>query len=384
IIVQPLVGLMSDNIWFWGGRRRPFIFIGAALAALMLFALPNIDIINNFLGIGSILIVALIVALLLDISINVSFNPTRSIIADVTPEGEKRTKGYTWMQTISGAFGMGAYAISAIWGNYVLIYLGIFVVLALSIIPSLFIEEPRYLDTKAVSEGDAPKEKKSKADKPARSTQLGEMMKLYVAHGFSWIGIQTMFVFMFAFISQKIFQVADPDQSISADLSMKITQVQSLSFLILNAVGFILPALLLEPIAKRIGRVKTHLLSVAAMALGYLGILFFARDPFTLYIMIGICGIGWAAIVSLPFAILSEKVNKTEMGLFMGIFNLSVVIPQLIVSLFIGYFIKNIADKNIIFIISGICLSISAVLWLTVKETVKGQSQETPLTAKQH
>ncbi|HRF40397.1 MAG TPA: MFS transporter, partial [Saprospiraceae bacterium] len=70
------------------------------------------------------LAVAIAVALTLDLSINVGFNPTRTIIADVTPEGHPRTKGYTWMQTISGTFGMSAYLISAIWDNYTLIYAG--------------------------------------------------------------------------------------------------------------------------------------------------------------------------------------------------------------------------------------------------------------------
>ncbi|MCW8995075.1 MAG: MFS transporter, partial [Psychromonas sp.] len=84
--------------------------------------------------------------------------------------------------------------------------------------------------------------------------------------------------------------------------------------------------------------------------------------------LMAVCGIGWAAIVSLPFAIMSEKVDESRMGFFMGIFNLSVVLPQLIVSLVLGYYIQEAQDKNLIFIISGITLSISAVLWLLVKE----------------
>ena len=82
-----------------------------------------------------------------------------------------------------------------------------------------------------------------------------------------------------------------------------------------------------------------------------------------------VCGIGWAAIVSLPFAIMSEKVNKNRMGLFMGIFNLSVVLPQLLVSLVLGTFIQDASDKNIIFIISGVTLLLSSLLWLFVKDS---------------
>ncbi|MCP4274409.1 MAG: SLC45 family MFS transporter, partial [Gammaproteobacteria bacterium] len=79
-------------------------------------------------------------------------------------------------------------------------------------------------------------------------------------------------------------------------------------------------------------------------------------------------GIGWAGIVSLPFASMSETVDKSRMGYYMGMFNLSIVIPQLLVSAVIGLVIQNAADKNIVFIISGISLAISAMLWLLVKD----------------
>ena len=147
IIGQVLIGVISDKVWFWNGRRRPFILIGGVLAALMLLALPNLDVISASMGIGGILGVAIAVALTLDLAINVSFNPTRSIIADVTEDGDERTKGYTWMQTISGTFGVAAYAVGAIWNNYILIYAGAVIVLLFSILPPLFITEPRELET---------------------------------------------------------------------------------------------------------------------------------------------------------------------------------------------------------------------------------------------
>ncbi|MBE0570156.1 MAG: MFS transporter [Ignavibacteriaceae bacterium] len=350
IFGQVIVGFISDKVWFWGGRRRPFILIGGTLAAIMIIALPNIGAINDFLGIGSILAVAIVVALTLDLAINISFNPTRSVIADVTPDGVPRTKGYTWMQTISGFWGVMAYALGAIFGNYFLIYLGAFIVLGFSFIPPFFIKESKELtEQKKETEVTATKSK---------VTEWGELFKLYFAHGFSWIGVQTMFVYIIAFIQQKL-NPADQTET---------GQIIAISFLVLNAVGFILPAFVLEPITEKIGRVKTHLTCVAIMAVGYFGIVLIGNSPLVLYLLMAVCGIGWAAIVSLPFAIMSEKVDQSRMGFFMGIFNLSVVLPQLIVSLVLGYFIQQAEDKNLIFIISGATLAISAVLWLLVKE----------------
>lgn len=363
IFGQVIIGLISDKAWFWGGRRRPFILIGGTIAALMLLALPNIDGIAGTLGIGSLLVVAVIVALTLDLAINISFNPTRSIIADVTPEGIARTKGYTWMQTISGFFGVLAYVVGAVYGNYVLIYFGVFLVLLFSIVPTLFITESKELEaekTDVVSSGNI----------PAKSN-WAELFKIYFAHGFSWLGIQTMFVYIIAFIQQKLNPANDTETG----------QIISISFAVLNTVGFLLPAFVLEPISEKIGRVKTHLSAVAVMALGYFGVVLFVQSSMMLYVAMAVCGIGWAAVVSLPFAIMSEKVNKAKMGFFMGIFNLSVVLPQLIVSLFLGKVIQNAVDKDIIFIISGVSLAISAVLWLLVKESGLVRKQAAVMSA---
>jgi MFS family permease len=355
IFGQVIIGLISDKVWFWGGRRRPFVLIGGVLAAGMLIALPNIDSITAQLGFKSLLVMAIIVALTLDLAINISFNPTRSIIADVTPEGNPRTKGYTWMQTISGFFGVLAYLIGATLGNYVLIYVGVVLVFLFSFVPMFFITEDRQLHV--------PENAETK-NTTASVTEWGQLFRIYFAHGFSWIGIQTMFVYIIAFIQQKYFH-GIIDQSI---INAQSGQIIAIAFAILNTIGFILPAFVLEPTAEKVGRVKTHLTCVAIMSLGYIGIVFLGTTPFMLYILMAVAGIGWAAVVSLPFAIMTEKIDQSRTGFFMGIFNLSVVLPQLLVSLFVGTIIKNAADKNIIFIISGISLALSAIFWTLVKE----------------
>lgn len=412
IFGQVIIGIVSDKVWFWNGRRRPFILIGCVLASLMLLALPNIDVISSSMGIDGILGVAILVALMLDLAINVSFNPTRSIIADVTPEGEQRTKGYTWMQTVSGSFAVLAYAIGAIWNNYVLIYSGAILVLVLAIVPTFFVEEPRELEA-AAEEKQSSKEKTSfinillaiqplwgfliyavygmvvrlghiekehyfveifcgaitvlfigmalmqkEAGKPKAEAKLIGFKKILAAHSFTWIGVQTMFVYMFAYVQFKM-----PDLS-----DFQMGRVVTISFLILTIVSAIFPALVLEPLCRIIGSVKTHRYSIAVMALGYGGIWLMGQDTYIIYILMGILGIGWAATISLPFAIMSSKVDKARMGLYMGLFNLSVVLPQLVASLGIGEVVSKMPDKTWIFIICTITLGISAFLWNFVTE----------------
>lgn len=365
IIGQVIIGFVSDKVWFWGGRRRPFILIGGVIAALMLLALPNIDIISEALGFEEILGVAIAVALSLDLAINISFNPTRSIIADVTPEGPVRTKGYTWMQTVSGFFGVIAYLIGAFVSNYVLIYLGAGLVFLFSIVPTLFIVEPKSLNTD-----------ESGADKPKGQTNTPEFLKICVAHAFTWLGVQTMFVYSFAYIKEVIMGF-DTAASLSEADNNNIGLITGIAFAILNTVGFLLPALVLEPITEKIGRVKTHMLCIATMALGYVLIIFLGNSPTSFYIIMAVVGVGWAAVVSLPFAIMSETVDQSRMGLFMGLFNLSVVLPQLVASS-LGGFIDGRADKTTIFIISAIALGISAILWLFVKESKKASGKLAP------
>ncbi|MCH8566746.1 MAG: MFS transporter [Balneolales bacterium] len=423
ILGQVIIGIISDNVWVMNGRRRVFILIGGVLASLMLLALPNIGIIQSGLGIEGILGIAIVISMVLDLSINVSFNPTRSIIADVTPEGPLRTKGYTWMQFVSGSFGVLSYFIGATLGNIALIYIGAGVVLIFSIIPPFFIKEPRYLGrygededeiTKAASLSDpTPKHyasltevffnirplwgfllygiyaivkrltglefpgfyfelfalglsilliiealKKSETGKSAEEAGKIGFHKILAAHSFSWIGVQSMFIYFFAFVEFQLPDLTD----------VQIGSVVNWSFFSLNLVAAFIPVLLLEPLANKFGRVKTHAYALFVMAAGYGTLAFAGLTPATIYILMLIIGIGWASIISLPFAIMSQKVAQNQMGLYMGLFNLSVVLPQLVSSFAIAEIVQSVVAKNILLMICAVTVLASAVAWLFVKE----------------
>jgi MFS family permease len=419
IIGQLLIGVISDRVWFWGGRRRPFIIIGGILAALMILALPYIGVISQRLGLDAVIGVAIAVALALDLSINVSFNPTRSIITDVTPEGIARTRGYTWMQTVSGTFGVLAYAIGAAFGNYVLIYFAAGLVLVFSVLPALVIEEPRVL-AGAAGPADARDDRTSFANllhliRPlwafllydviamafklvgvqppglwleaacvafavvlfwqtltARSRgaqfarqDLVDFRKVLAANSLSWIGVQTMFVYMIAFVQQRF-------PELGADASGRML---SSSFLALNAVAALLPALVLLPLARRFDVVTIHSACLASMAAGFAGVYLFAHSPAVLYLLMALMGIGWAAIVSLPFSIMSQRVDQSRIGLYMGVFNLSIVLPQLVVSLGVGAFVNRVADKSVIFLIGAVSLALAALAWRSVSGDEPGSPE---------
>lgn len=417
IIAQPIVGVLSDSMWFMGGRRRPWIVIGGILAAIMMLALPNLEIIQKIFVGGDdpqagLLSIAVIVALTFDLSINVSFNPTRSLVADCTPHKD-RSKGYTWMQTVSGTFGVLAYLIGGTLGNIFLIYFGVGVALLASIVPAFLIQEPRELKNEEESKQEVSKSSAKDVveallplsgfllygfyvifaklfglhidltvpvlgyelpivefvslllivisaivvlpNLTKSSAKSNEFQKILLAHSFTWIGVQTMFIYAFFYLTEVL------------QLGESAGKINSIAFFILSLVSAVLPVLVLNGFAKKIGMVKTHLICIFIMALGYAGVLFFGTTVILYYIMIAVAGIGWASVVSLPFAIMSEKVDQKKMGLYMGIFNLSVVLPQLVASFKMGEIVNAAPDKSVVFVIAAVTLAISGALWMFVK-----------------
>ena len=198
---------------------------------------------------------------------------------------------------------------------------------------------------------------KSAGDGSARDHHLG-FQKVLAAHSFSWIGIHTTFVYLIIFLQQQFPELGDIDSG----------RVNSMNFLILNLVGALLPLFVLQPLALKIGRVRTHAAALAIMAAAYFALYLTGQSIMGVYVLIGLVGVGWASIVSLPFAIMSQQVRSTEMGLYMGLFNLSVVLPQLTVSLGVALLISRAADKDIIFLISAITVALSAIAWTRVAD----------------
>jgi maltose/moltooligosaccharide transporter len=436
IIAQPIVGMMSDKSWFMGGRRKPYIVIGGILGAAMLIALPQIDIISKSTSL-TIFMVAIVVSLFLDMSINVTFNPARAIIADVTPPGVERTKGYSWMQVVSGTFGIGAYFVSVAFGNMALIYVAAVVVLLFSIVPVLFVKEPRILQTETT----VIKEIKSNSSLldgvkilfplygfiafglfvvinkmilnggwdnmqtnfmyvcllatiilgaftiwqgKQQPSDTNDFQKILLAHSFSWLGIQSMFVMSYFYIKERMLPGMDVSRAWANGFSKFFADTQqsientagnilSLGFLLLNFVGALLPVLLLEPLCKRIGKVKIYRIAIACMAAGYFLLYIAGSKEIIFYLGMIICGIGWSAVISIVFAIMTEKVNATKMGMFMGLFNFSIVLPAMMTP-GISKVVNDAGDYAILFLIITISLLLSLGCWLFVSERKNGHS----------
>lgn len=426
IFGQVIVGLISDNVWFMGGRRRPFIMIGGMVSTIAFLSLPYIREISNITGITDITIIASIIALFLDLSVNVTFNPARSIIADLTPEGKKRTAGFVWMQIISGFFGVLAYFLSMVFGNEMLLYIAAFLVFATAVFPILLIEEKRELEVL----NNASEEKYGVAQifeeiyplygfltfgvfsvfnhffevltpyhnwvlilALAYSVLIGiisilkgfkersnrnEFHKIMLAHSFTWVAFQSMFIMSGFFIENRLMPnmalenitanwFAEKLTGITQTADSSIGNMVSLGFLILNFVGALFP-LALQSIAKKIGRVKTYIYALSFSAIGYFYIAFLGTVEMDFYIGMFLAGIGWSAVISIVFAIMSETVNPAKMGLYMGVFNLAVVFPQMM-SNGVANVIKETGNYQLLYIFCGLLITTSVVFWSFVRES---------------
>ncbi len=429
IIVQPVVGVISDNFRLFGSRRKPFIAAGGILGMLMFLCLLNIDQISALTGNTSMFVIAASIALLLDISINVTFNPARAIIADVTDPGVSRTKGYAWMQVLSGGFSIAAYFISIVFGNVVLIYVAAGLILVFSTLPLIFITEPVAVERENVqNSGGAASWKEalrvlrplygflvygifvtlnkgflddtlSEYETPLmavciilslafgiflfakgghHSTSETEFSKMLLAHAFTWLGVQSVFVMCFFYVRENI--LSQSESVFIADIFSRLLagesqpradatagNILSLGFLILNFVGALLPVLVLQPLSRKWGRIHTYVAALTCMMLGYGFIYLFGSKELNFYIGMFACGVGWSAIISLVFAIMTEKVDPAKMGLYMGLFNLSIVLPAMM-TVGVSRIVSEAGDHSMLFMIAFFSLLISVLLWLFVKD----------------
>ena len=432
IFGQVIVGLLSDNVWFMGGRRRPFIMIGGLISTIAFLALPNISGISKVTGITDIILIASVIALFLDLSINVTFNPARSIIADLTPEGKVRTSGFVWMQIMSGFFGVFAYFLSMVFGNETLLYIAAIIVFLTAVFPILFIQEKKEVEKTEVQEKFGVwqivkeiyplygflvfgifslffhffTEQLAAWHNPVLIAALtysvvigiinivqgiknpsnkNEFQKIMLAHSFTWVAFQSMFIMSGFFIENQILPninissvvanwFAEKLTGVSQTPASSIGNIVSLGFFILNLVGAIFP-LILQSIAKNIGRVKTYIGALSFSAIGYFYIAYFSKVEMDFYIGMLLVGIGWSAVISIVFAIMSERVNPAKMGLFMGVFNLAVVLPQMM-SNGVANIIKETGNHQLLYIFCGALVTCSIIFWMFVKEPESSNTKQ--------
>ena len=375
LLVQPIVGALSDRTWGRLGRRRPYFLTGAILASLALFIMPT----------STTLWMAATLLWVLDASINISMEPFRAFVADKL-NASQRTAGFV-MQSFF--IGIGASLANALplafrWlgvegstasgiplsvkysfqvGAAVFLAAVVWTVVTTSEFPP---EDPAALDRARRGRGGlgnlAREIATSIRDMPPTMRQLA------VVQVFTWLGLFSMWLFFVPATARHVFGATDPQSA----LYTQGIEWGGAVFAFYSITCFIV-ALALPKLAALTTRKTVHALALICGAVGLLSVYLIHSRWLLILSMVGV-GIAWASILSMPYAILSTALPPARMGVYMGVFNFFIVIPEIVAALAFGPLIRAVFGENnasaplYVVMMGGVFLLVAATLVVFVQD----------------
>ncbi|HEX8904325.1 MAG TPA: MFS transporter [Longimicrobiaceae bacterium] len=388
LLVQPIVGALSDRTWGPLGRRRPYFLTGAILASIALFFMPT----------SSTLWMAAGLLWILDASINISMEPFRAFVADKL-DVSQRTAGFV-MQSFF--IGVGASMANAL--PFLLRWMGVTgntpsgipltvkysfqagaVVFLVCVLWTVFTttefppEDPAAFD----------RAKRDRSGLGALVSEIGTaigemprtMRQLAVVQLATWLGLFCMWLFFVPTVARHVFGALDPQ----SELYARGIEWGGLTFAVYSIVCFAV-AFLLPVMARATSRKLTHSIALVCGALGLLSVYVIHDRWLLLLTMVGV-GVAWASILSMPYAILSGALPGHRMGVYMGIFNFFIVIPEIVASLTFGPIIRTFFGQDnpnaslYMVMVGGVCLLIAAALVTRVDDVGERHAPEDEVIA---
>jgi maltose/moltooligosaccharide transporter len=373
LFVQPVIGHMSDRTWGRLGRRRPYFLVGALLSSAALVLMPN----------SSALWMAAGLLWILDASINVSMEPFRAFVADLLPE-DQRTQGFG-MQSLF--IGLGAVVASALPWLMTNVF-GVMSAAAAGTIPlnvklSFYIGAGAFLGavlwtimtTREYPPDDL--EAFRARQEAARglfggATEIKDaiahipetMKRLAWVQVCTWAGLFCMWLYFPVAVARNVFGA--PDET--SPLYQAGVEWGGICFGAYSAVCFAF-APLLPKLARAVGRKNAHSLCLLAGGLGLMSVAVIHNQFWLLLPMVGV-GIAWSSILSVPYAILAGTLPTGRIGVYMGIFNFFIVIPEIVASVGFGWVMSHLLgnDRLLAVIAGGVLLAVAAVLMQRVED----------------
>lgn len=370
VIIQPLIGQASDRTWTRIGRRRPFILGGAILASLALIFMPNSP--SIWIAAGLLWV--------LDGTINASMQPFRALVADNLPE-EQNSQGFAIQSLFIGLGGTIASALPWMMTNW----FGLVAEgagkghIPNSVKLSFYIGAAAFLGAvlwTVFTTKEIPPDETELASMKARKFDwslglidifdlLGHlprrMWELGLVQFFTWIGMFCMWVYFSPSIATNIFHASEGTVEMEASGAWA-----GFCFAMYNAVCFAFSFVLMKA-TKYTGPKLMHVLCLATGAAGLLSIPFM-HDKYGLLISMTFIGIAWSSILSMPYAMLTPSLPKDKVGVMMGMFNLFIVIPQVVASGLLGKVIELFFSNKPMsaMVIGGVCFAIAAICTIFV------------------
>ena len=379
LLVQPVIGYMSDNTWHpkWG-RRRPFFFIGAFLAAIALFLMPN----------SSALWMAVAVLWMMDAAINVSMEPFRAFVGDKL-DPTQQTAGYA-MQT----FFIGCGAVIASLLPAIFTHFGVSNVPVDGMIPDtvrysfyagavVFMVAVSW--TVFTADELPPPDLASFQQQRQQARHIGTalaeivggfgkmpktMVQLAFVQFFTWIALFAMWIYTGSAIADAVWGTRDAQSAAFQEAGNQV----GIMFAVYSGVSA-LAAFILPVFARATSRKVVHFVCLAIGGLSLASIALIDTRDMLMLPMVGV-GIAWASILTMPYAILAGSLPAERMGYFMGLFNFFVVIPQIVSGLLLGFVTREFFGGHTVqtLVLGGGCMLVAAVLTLAVTDKAPNQT----------
>lgn len=379
LIVQPIIGSLSDRTWNWLGRRRPYFLIGAILASIALFFMPD----------SPALWAAASLLWILDASINVSMEPFRAFVGDKLPE-EQRTTGFIMQSFFIGVGAALANALPLIFSSFGVtgnaangVPLSVQYSFKLGAVVFLLAVLWTVFTTRENPPENMEEFERMRARKRGIGGFFGEiadalkempatMKQLAVVQFFTWLGLFCMWMFYGLTTAYHVYRAPDSRSPLFNQGTEWGGWMFSIYSIVCFAVAFLLPVM-----AKTLSRKVTHTIALLCGGFGLLA-MYFIDSPNAQYVtMIGV-GIAWASILAMPYAILSGALPPARMGVYMGIFNFFIVIPEIVASLTFGRIIRAFFGENstqaplYMVMAGGVFMIIAAIACLLLVNDVSG------------
>ncbi len=374
LVVQPIIGYMSDNTWHptWG-RRRPFFFAGALLASLALVLMPN----------SSALWMAVALLWMMDAGINVSMEPFRAFVADKL-DSSQQTAGFAMQTFFIGCGGVVASLLPMIFSEYLAVsnvslggmvpdtvrysfYIGgavyfasvMWTVLTAKEIPPADLELFRRerLASKGFFKG-------VREILGGFLTMPKTMVQLAFVQFFTWIALFAMWIYTGTAVAENVYGTTDAKTLAFQDAASWVGVMFAMYGGVSALAAFILPVF-----ARATSRKLVHTTSLIIGGLS-LASIFLIKDRNMLMLpMVGI-GLAWASILTMPYAILAGSIPAKRMGYFMGLFNFFIVVPQILSGLLLGWITTHFFGGHTVqtLVLGGACMALAGVLTLFVTD----------------
>ena len=384
LLIQPIIGHASDRTWGPLGRRRPYFLTGAILSSVALIFMPN----------SSALWMAAGLLWILDASINISMEPFRAFVADMLPESQ-RTRGFAMQSLFIGLGAVVASAMPWLLTNvfHVTTAAGDTRAIPLTVRLSFYMGAAAFFGAvlwTIVSTPEYPpddieefrREKAKKTGIVANASEIFQaiqgmpqtMRQLAPVQLLTWLGLFCMWLYFPVAVARNVFGAPDTASPLYRDG----VEWGGICFGVYSTVCFAF-SFVLPTIARKLGRKNTHSVCLLCGALGLMSVAVIHDKYVLLLTMVGV-GIAWASTLSMPYAVLAGALPPNRTGVYMGIFNFFIVIPEILASLFFGWVMNHLLGNNRIaaVVAGGFFMAIAAALMQRVmdrgEETVRQEN----------